>query len=1079
MKAHKLLGFCWTALLVVGVFSTTVADQYSYTEDFTTTTYKDTLNTTALWDTVAGELKLAPFELALAGGYDTPGTARGVAVSGDYAFVADQTSGLQVIDISDPTNPSLTGSYDTPGSACGVAISGDYAYVADHGSGLHVIDISDPANPSLAGSYNTSGNADGVSVSGDYAYVSDGSFGLQVIDISDPTNPSLAGSYTTPGTAIGVTVSGNYAYVADHVSGLTVIDVSDPPNPSFAGSYNTPGNSWAVAISGDYAYVADEGSGLQVIDISDPTSPSLAGTYDTPGTAYGVSVTGDYAYVSDFGSGLHAIDISDPANPALLESYVTPGTAMSSAIAGEYAYVADMGPGLQVIDICDFKFPALVGSYDTPGYPAGVAISGDYAYVADQNSGLQVIDISNPTSPMLAGSYDTPGSADDVAVSGDYAYVADWTSGLQVIDISNPANPTLAGTYATTINRTKRVIISGDYAYVADRDSGFVVIDISDPTSPTRAGRYDIPGSSYGVTISGDYAYVADHLSWNLQILDISDPTSPMFAGVYDTPSTPNRMAVSGDYLFVAVANSGLLVVDISNPTSPTLTGSYDTPSNAYNVAISGDYAYVADETGGLQVIDISDPTNPTYAGSYDVPGFIVRYAAVSGDYAFVTDVNYGLKVVWIFQRFLIEENNKGQSVQINSSVHDIGFVKLSSAQTDSIRWEVSANGGTNWQEVPLNNSWNIITNPGIDLRWRSTHEYTVPFVNPTCSNLAIEWLSFFPIIETITDIPNDQGGQVSISWTRSGYDHVGSSTPVTEYAIYRKIDHDLSASPDAKLHGKSFEDKPTIVTGPRFPHAYPPGDWHFLMTVPADCEDTYATVVSTLADSTITEGMYYTTFFVSALTATPGVYFDSPPDSGYSLDNLAPGVPMGLTVVYNMGSGNELTWEECPDEDFKHFHIYRGETEDFEPSPETLVQMTIETGWLDTIEEGWRYHYKITAVDDAGNESDASSAGTVAGNNTPTLPTAFALYQNAPNPFNPTSTIRFDLPVRSRVKLVVYNVSGQLVRVLLDRDIDAGCREVRWDGADSMGRGVASGVYFYRLDTPTFSESRKMILLR
>jgi hypothetical protein len=224
---------------------------------------------------------------------------------------------------------------------------------------------------------------------------------------------------------------------------------------------------------------------------------------------------------------------------------------------------------------------------------------------------------------------------------------------------------------------------------------------------------------------------------------------------------------------------------------------------------------------------------------------------------------------------------------------------------------------------------------------------------------------------------------------------------------------------------------------------------------------------------------MYYTTFFVRARTASPAVYFDSPPDSGYSVDNLAPGLPTGFALAYNTGSGTELSWEECPDTDFDYFCVYRGESEEFEPDPGNLVYMTTDTNWLDTVEEGWRYSYKITAVDFSGNESDAASAGTITGDDTPTAPKAFALYQNAPNPFNPTTTIRFDLPVRSHVRLAVYSVTGRLVRVLLDRDIDAGCKEIRWDGRDSRGRSAASGIYFYRLDTPAFSESRKMILLR
>jgi len=78
--------------------------------------------------------------LHIAGSCDTPGYAYGVAVSGDYAYVADHGYGLQVIDISTPGTPVILGSIDTPGYARGVAVSGGYAYVADYyGSGLQVV----------------------------------------------------------------------------------------------------------------------------------------------------------------------------------------------------------------------------------------------------------------------------------------------------------------------------------------------------------------------------------------------------------------------------------------------------------------------------------------------------------------------------------------------------------------------------------------------------------------------------------------------------------------------------------------------------------------------------------------------------------------------------------------------------------------------------------------------------------------------------------------------------------------------------------------------------------------------------
>src|SRR5436309_1420921 len=83
----------------------------------------------------------------------TGGEAHGVALSGNYAFVADNDAGMQVIDISNPANPQHAGSYNAAGSALGVAVSGNYAYVMSYFYGLHVIDVSNPANPRRVGRY--------------------------------------------------------------------------------------------------------------------------------------------------------------------------------------------------------------------------------------------------------------------------------------------------------------------------------------------------------------------------------------------------------------------------------------------------------------------------------------------------------------------------------------------------------------------------------------------------------------------------------------------------------------------------------------------------------------------------------------------------------------------------------------------------------------------------------------------------------------------------------------------------------------------------------------------------------------
>ena len=93
-------------------------------------------------------------------------------------------------------------------------------------------------------------------------------------------------------------------------------------------------------------------------------------------------------------------------------------------------------------------------------------------------------------------------------------------------------------------------------------------------------------------------------------------------------------------------------------------------------------------------------------------------------------------------------------------------------------------------------------------------------------------------------------------------------------------------------------------------------------------------------------------------------------------------------------------------------------------------------------------------------------------------LPTGFELGQNYPNPFNPTTTINLSLPHQSEWTLSIYNIQGQLINRFEGFD-QAGIVEVEWDGCNSVGSPVASGIYLYRLEAENYSDSKKMILLK
>lgn len=93
--------------------------------------------------------------------------------------------------------------------------------------------------------------------------------------------------------------------------------------------------------------------------------------------------------------------------------------------------------------------------------------------------------------------------------------------------------------------------------------------------------------------------------------------------------------------------------------------------------------------------------------------------------------------------------------------------------------------------------------------------------------------------------------------------------------------------------------------------------------------------------------------------------------------------------------------------------------------------------------------------------------------------PITTRLFNNYPNPFNPETTISFDLPQRDKVELVVYNLKGQKVKSLINEEMDMGVHKIIWNGTNNQGKEVASGVYYYRLSCGNYTKTNKMVLLK
>jgi len=94
-------------------------------------------------------------------------------------------------------------------------------------------------------------------------------------------------------------------------------------------------------------------------------------------------------------------------------------------------------------------------------------------------------------------------------------------------------------------------------------------------------------------------------------------------------------------------------------------------------------------------------------------------------------------------------------------------------------------------------------------------------------------------------------------------------------------------------------------------------------------------------------------------------------------------------------------------------------------------------------------------------------------------IPQSYSLYQNYPNPFNPSTNIEYTIPEKGFVQLTIYDVSGREVKTLVAMEQNAGAYRMTWDASDARGVKVASGVYFYRMTAGSFTQIKKMLLLK
>lgn len=170
------------------------------------------------------------------------------------------------------------------------------------------------------------------------------------------------------------------------------------------------------------------------------------------------------------------------------------------------------------------------------------------------------------------------------------------------------------------------------------------------------------------------------------------------------------------------------------------------------------------------------------------------------------------------------------------------------------------------------------------------------------------------------------------------------------------------------------------------------------------------------------------------------------------------------------------LKWTVTSDSPFDGYDIYRaeGDYENFKRINEERIKAESTVEYSDhTAIPGRSYSYYISAV--RGN-SEAVRSTTI---KLSLPPKPVTLYQNFPNPFNPSTTISFFIPDRASINLDIFDVKGRRVKTLIDEIKPAGRYNAEWNGRNSRGNPVSSGVYYYRLTAGKNIITKKLVLMR
>ncbi|MGY5871900.1 MAG: hypothetical protein RTV72_06635 [Candidatus Thorarchaeota archaeon] len=485
---------------------------------------------------------------------------RSMRFEGGLVYLAQSDAHLRIVNVSNNYEPEVIGTYSGGFSYRDVSVLNGYAYVAAFWNGLDVVNVTDPSNPTGVANIPDEqiGDLRGVCKSGDYILTT-GSNRISILNVSNPSSPVILNS--TEYSGISILAEGSHVFAFGDQE-IHILDVSNPMSIQLVASVSDYSKtfSWNPFVLDGYAYVASYSHGLSILDATDPENAAFVGEYMTPYQAWGVQAENGYVFANEWIRSMYILDLSnlDPLDVSTnLDTYGT-----DDFVIKDNLLYADNRGVLSIYDVTDPLNPEWISNYDDDNNLEiwAIEVVGDRAYLLDRNLGLIVLDISVPQMPRLIATQTVEVETNpDVCVSSNKIYVSEagmYYRNLTIFELSS-SSITRVGTYAFPRPINALEFYKG-YLYVGT-SLGLTVLDTSNPTNVTEVAHHDIEVESIEVANNIAYLGCSRH---GIVMLNVSDPPNLAQLGNHTTYGETREVVFYQGMIISAEYSGGIWVYE-------------------------------------------------------------------------------------------------------------------------------------------------------------------------------------------------------------------------------------------------------------------------------------------------------------------------------------------------------------------------------------------------------------------------------------------------------------------------------------------------------------------------------------